>query len=75
MEVVSQGYDIKRFLEHLCKVKSKIQTLSLNSIDHPNVDFFSREELKKVVADFKQLADAGEFQDVRFSTNNDFLSE
>ena len=70
---MSQGYDIKRFLEHLCKVKSKIQACSTYLLDHPNVDFFTREELKKVVADFKQQADSGEFQDVRFFAYNYFF--
>jgi len=53
VNVVSEGYDIKRFLEALVKEKSKIilKFIFLESI--PNIDFFTREELRSVVRKFK----------------------
>lgn len=53
MNVVSEGYDIKRFLEALVKEKKS----------QPNIDFFSREELRAVIKKFKQDTLEGKLDD------------
>lgn len=53
VNVIAEGYDQKRFSEALVKAKNST----------PNVDFFTRQELKDVVAKFKDEADNGMMND------------
>jgi len=53
VEVVSQGFDIKRFLEALCAAKN----------GSPNIDNFSREQLKSITAKFKEDVQEGRMND------------
>jgi hypothetical protein len=57
-DVVAQGYDIKRFLEAMCEKKSKIHachdtTLMLILESTPNIDYFTRDELRELIKQFK----------------------
>lgn len=62
VEVVSQGYDIKRFLEAMISDKSK--SIRVNpEVTQPNIDYFTREQLKQIVDKFKQDARDGKLQD------------
>lgn len=54
VNVVSEGYDIKRFLEVLVKEKGST----------PNIDFFTRDELKQIIRDFKVLVNEGKLDDI-----------
>jgi len=49
VNVISEGYDQKRFLEFMVKQKNTT----------PNVDYFSRDELRECVKNFKDEMDNG----------------
>ena len=73
--MIAEGYDQKRFLEHLVKVKSKYilypnqhNSLLVNLDTTPNVDYFTRDEMKVCVREFKEKVAAGDLNDV--STHN-----
>ena len=69
VNVVAEGYDQKRFLEHMVKAKSKfsrrILILMFCSTDTtPNVDHFTREELRDLIRTFKDEMSSGNLDEV-----------
>ena len=70
VNVIAEGYDIKPFLERLVSAKSK--NFILNCIDAtPNIDFFTREELKEIVQKFKEDINNGQLDDSSKSSELD----
>lgn len=65
VNIISEGYDQKRFLEFMVKTKSKpflfyILTYYATFIDTtPNVDYFNRDELRELVKNFKDEMENG----------------
>jgi hypothetical protein len=64
--VTAEGYDMKRFLEYLQKDKSNFALSSdIPFLDsQPNIDFFSRDELKAIIKRFKTDVAEGNLEDV-----------
>jgi hypothetical protein len=48
--IAAEGYDQQKFVKYICKVKNTT----------PNVDYFTRDELKKVVREFKDHINTAE---------------
>lgn len=66
VNVTAEGYDMKRFLEYLQKEKGKFALKFFILLDsQPNIDFFSRDELKAVIKRFKADVADGNLQNVR----------
>jgi len=64
VNVIAEGYDQKRFLEAIVKVKSKCDKYLTKLDTAPNVDYFTREELKAFVKKFKDDTHNGAFNEV-----------
>ena len=67
VNVIAEGYDQKRFLEQMVKAKSKFAKISSYEMfidTQPNVDYFTREELKALVKQFKDDVNKGKLNDV-----------
>ena len=70
VNVIAEGYDQKRFVEFMVKKKSKckifIELTFIFFIDTtPNVDYFTKDEVKKMVLEFKEKCETGELDRVR----------
>ena len=52
---MAEGYDQQRFVRFMCKQKGKIIYLLLIVLidTTPNVDYFTREEIRALVKEFK----------------------
>ena len=73
VNVIAEGYDQKRFIEFMVKQKSKCAKYESHLIlwlqylladTTPNVDYFTKDEVKKMVREFKEKCETGELDRV-----------
>lgn len=73
VNVIAEGYDQKRFIEYMVKQKSKcdifpvLTIFSRSSDTTPNVDYFTKDEVKSMVRVFKEKCETGELDRVSFA--------